>query len=79
MINVFLESLLSVFSLTGSQSPPHLPRMPSNTVLISALDLGAPQFLIWPYSYVFLPLKSTAIRNSVFPFVGALNDLLYIP
>ena len=33
--NVFLESLLSKsFPSPGSQSPPHLPRMPSNTVLI---------------------------------------------
>ena len=32
--NVFLESLLS-------HSPPHLPRMPSNTVLISGPALGS--------------------------------------
>jgi len=38
IINVFLESLQSLQSilyLTGSHSPPHLPRMPSNTVLVS--------------------------------------------
>ena len=35
IINVFLESLLSESSLAGSHSPPHLPRRPSNTVLIS--------------------------------------------
>ena len=56
-----------------------LPRMPSNTVLISGSAVGAAQILIWSYSCVFLPPMSTAIRTSVFPFVGALNDLLYIP
>ena len=30
-----------VLSLSGSQSPPHLPRMPSNTVLISGPAVGA--------------------------------------
>ena len=65
--------------LIGSHSPPHLPRMPSNTVLIFGPDAGASQLLIWFYSYVFLPPMSTAIRTSVFSFVGALNDLLYIP
>ena len=66
-----------VLSLTGSHSPPHLPRIPSNTVLISGLVMGAAQILIWSYSCVFLPLMSTAIRTSVFSFVGALN-VLYI-
>ena len=79
MINVFLESLLSVFSLTGSHSPPHLPRMPSNTVLISGPAVGASQILIWSYPCVFSPPKSTAIRTSAFSFVGALSDRLYIP
>ena len=74
-IKVFLESLLSrVLSLTGSHSPPHLPRMPSNTVLISEPDVGAAQILIWFYSRMFLPPMSTAIRTSAFSFVGALND-----
>ena len=68
-----------VLSLAGSHSPPHLPRMPSNTVLISGPAVGAAQILIWSYSCVFLPPMSTAIRTSVFSFVGALNDLLYIP
>ena len=36
IINAVLESLLSsVLSLAGSHSPPCVPRMPSNTVLIS--------------------------------------------
>ena len=52
--------------------------MPSNTVLVSELAVGAVQILICPYSYVFLPLMSTAIGTSAFSFVGALNDLLYI-
>ena len=62
-----------------SHSPPHLPRMPSNTVLISGPAVGAAQILICSFSSVFLPPMSTAIRTSVFSFVGALNDLLYIP
>ena len=53
--------------------------MPSNTVLISGPAVGAAQILTWPYACVFLPLMSTAITTSVFSFVGAVNDLLYIP
>ena len=68
-----------VISLAGSHSPPHLPRMPSNTVLISGSAVGAAQILIWSYSYVFLPPISTAIKTRTFSFVGALNGLLYIP
>ena len=43
-----------------------LPRMPSNTVLISGPVVGAAQILIWSYSCVFLPPVSTAIRTSGF-------------
>ena len=68
-----------VLSLAGSHSPPHLPRMPSNTVLISGPAVGAAHILIWSYSPVFLPPMYTAIRTGLFSFVGALNDLLYIP
>ena len=53
--------------------------MPSHTVLISGPAVGAAQILIWSYSCVFLPSMSTAIRTSVFSFVGALNGLLYSP
>ena len=60
-------------------NPPHLPRMRSNTVLISGPAVGAAQILIWSYSCVFLPSVSTAIRTSAFSFVGALSDLLCIP
>ena len=60
IINVFLESLLSALSLAGSHSPPHLPRMPSNTVLVSGPALGAAQTLIWSCSCVFLPPMFTA-------------------
>ena len=35
---------------------------------------GVAQILIWSYSCVFLPPGSTAIRASVFSFVGALSD-----
>ena len=69
----------SVLSLTGSHGLLHLPRMPSNAVLISGPDVGAAQILIWPYSSVFLPPMSIAIRTSVFSFVGVVSDLLYIP
>ena len=68
-----------ILSLTGSHSPPHLPRMPSNTVLISGPAVRADQILILSYSFVFLLPISTAIRISVFSFVGALNGLSYIP
>ena len=48
IIHVFLESLLSVsFPSLGVTSPPHLPRMPSNTVLISGPAVGAAHILIW--------------------------------
>ena len=56
-----------------------ITRMPSNTVLISGPAVGAAQILIWSHSSVFLTPVSTAIRTSAFSFVGALNDLLYIP
>ena len=72
IINIFLESLLS-------ESLPYLPRVPSNSVLISGPAIGAAQFLIWSYSRVFLPPMSTAIRASAFSFVGPLYGLLYIP
>jgi len=55
-----------VLSLTESHSPPHLPKMPSNTVLISGPAGGAAQILIWSYASVFLPPMSTAIRTSAF-------------
>ena len=69
IINVFLESLLSE-SLSGSHSPPHLHRVPCNTVLISGPAAGAAQILIWSYSCVFWPAMTTAIRISVFSFVS---------
>ena len=77
IINVFLESLLSE-SLSGSLSPPRLPRMTSNTVMIYGPAVGAAQILILSYSCVFLRPVSTAFRTSAFPFVSSLNDLLYI-
>ena len=67
-----------VLSLAGNHSPPYLPRIHSNTV-ISGPAVGAAQILICSYFSVFLPPMSTAIRTSVFSFVGALNDLVYIP
>ena len=62
-----------------NHSPPHLPRMPSSTVLISGTVVGAVQILIWSYSFVFLLPMSAAIRISMFSFVGVLNDFLYTP
>ena len=61
----------------SQSTSPH--KVPSNTVLISGPAVGAAQILIWPYSCVFLPPMSTAIRASAFSFVGTLNGLLYIP
>ena len=68
-INVFLESLLlEPFPSLGVTVHP-------NTVLISGPAVGAAHILIWSYPCVSLPPVSTAIRTSVFSFVGALNDL----
>ena len=61
--------------LTGSHRPSHLPRMPSNTVLISGRAVEAARILIWTYLCVFLPPVSTAIRASAFSSVGALSVL----
>jgi len=36
-----------VLFLTGSHSPPHLPRMSSNTVLVSGPAVRAIQIIIW--------------------------------
>ena len=67
-----------VLPLTGSHnSPPHFPRMPPNTALISGPVLGAAQILIFSCSCVFLLPMYKAIRTSAFSFVGALNGLLY--
>ena len=74
----FLRSLLSEsFPFLGVSR--HLPRMPSNTVLISGPAVGAAQILTWSYSCVFLPPVTIDFRTSVFSFVGALNGLLHIP
>ena len=62
-----------------NHSPPHLPRMPSSTVLISGTVVGAVQILIWSYSFVFLIPKPRAIRLSVFSFAGTLSVLLHSP
>ena len=71
-------SAVRICSRTGSHSPPHLPKMPSNTVLISGPAVWVVQVLICSYSCVFLPPMSTAIRTSMFSSVGALNVFLYI-
>ena len=75
----FLTTAVRVLSLTGNHSPPYLPRRPSDPVLISGPAVGTIQILIWSDSSVLLTPISTAIRTSVFSFVGTLNDLLYIP
>ena len=41
-----------VLSRTENHSPPHLPRVPSYTLLISGPTVGAAQILIWSYSCV---------------------------
>ena len=71
----FLSHYCQSLSLAGSHSPPHLPRMPSKAVLVSGPAVGAAQTLIWPHCCLFLPPVFTAIRTSVFSFVGALNGL----
>ena len=75
----FLSHSCQIPFLSRSHSPPHLPRTPSYTVLVSGPAAGAAQILIWTYSCVFLPPMSKAVRTSAFSFVGALSDLLYIP
>ena len=75
----FFSHSVRMLSLAGSHSPPHLRRMPSDTVLVSGPAVGAAQNLIWSYSSMFLPPVSTAIRASAFYFVSTLNVLLYIP
>ena len=83
IINVFLESLLSE-SFPSLEVTVHFTslgceeRMPSNTVLISGPALKAAQMLLCSYA-MFLPPRSAAIRTSVFSFVRAFNDLLYVP
>ena len=49
-----------------------LPRMPSNTVLVSGPAVGAAQTLILSYCCVFLPPVSTAVRTSVSSFMRVL-------
>ena len=70
---------LIVPSCTGNNSPPHFPRMPYNTVLVSGPPVEAAEVLICSYSSVFLPPRSTGIRTSAFSFVEALSVLLSIP
>ena len=78
IINVFSwVTDVRILSLAGSHSLPHLPRMPSNSFLVSGPTVRAAPILIWSCACVFLPLVSTAIRTSVFSFLGALNVLLY--
>ena len=44
---LYLASAVSVLSLAGSHSPPLLPRLPSNRVMVSEPAVGAAQTLIW--------------------------------
>ena len=77
MFKCFLESLLSEFFPSLGVTV-HLALL-GCTVLISGPAVEAAQILIWSCSCVFLPPVSTAIRTSVFCFVGTLNALLYNP
>ena len=79
IISVSWVTAVRVLYLNGSHSPPHFPRMASNTVLISGPVAGAVQIIMWSYS-VFLPLKSTAIRTFAFFFffLWELSMTLYI-
>ena len=60
-----------------SHSPPHLPRMPSNTGLISGPAVGAAQILIWSYSCVFLP-PSPQLAELVRSLLWELSVTFYI-
>ena len=64
---------VSVLSHAGNHSPPYLPKMPSNTVLIPGPVLGAACILIWS-----LPPMSTGIRTSAFFFLWELSISFYI-
>ena len=68
---LFLPSLRVTVHLTSLGCPP--------TLLISRPAVEAAQIIIWSYSFLFLPPMYTALRASVFSFVGALSALLYIP
>ena len=70
---------LCCHSVSGSHSPPCLPRMPSNTVLDSGPAVGAAQTLNWSCYCMFLPPMHTAIRTIMFSFVRALSVLLHNP
>ena len=65
-----------MFSLSHCVRVPFLGSPPK--LLISGPAVGAAEILIWSYSCVFLPPMSTAISTSMFSFVRALNDLLYV-
>ena len=60
-----------VLSLAWNHSPPHRLRISFIIVLISGPAVGESHILTSSYSYVFLPPMPTAIRTSVFSFVGA--------
>ena len=65
-IYIYLEWMLSrVLSLTGNHSPPTLPRMFSNTLLITVPGMEIAQILIWTYSYVFL-LNCPQLKEPVY-------------
>ena len=79
IMNVFLESQLSE-SFPSLGVTVHLTSLgcPPTLSLISEPAVGAAQILIWSYSCVVLPPTSTAIRNRVFSFAGALKAFLCI-
>ena len=70
-------SCQSILPLTGNLSPPHLPRMPSNSALVSRPAVGAAQTLTWPHPCMFLPPKCTAARAKMFSLAGTLSLFVY--
>ena len=64
----FWISAVSIFFLFVTHSPPLLPKMPSNTRLVSGPAVVAAQALIWSYCCVFLPPMSTSRCQSQFVF-----------
>ena len=77
IISVFLESLPSESFPSLGVSPPYLPMMPSNTVLISGPAVEAAQILIWSYS-VCSCLQCLQLSELVRFLLWALSMAFYI-
>ena len=74
----FWVTAVRVLSLAGSHSPPQLPRMPSNTVLVSGGDAGAAQILILSYFPVCSCLQCPQLSELVRFLLWELSLSFYI-